>query len=214
MKYLTFLLTLAVTLFSYKVNAGVPELSNCVCRVSNGVTMGTGFAYKKDEKNYYLITAGHFQGSMDNIVIDVYHSGAAWAVQGKTLFHVYKENTTDDLTVISTDRHVLDSKYKPFDLVKFGLNYKEKPLTIIWNYGCPDGHWPSAFKGRLLPQEQEWKGFIPFGPAVIGGRSGSPLMNYDCTTVIGMVVMCDGVRGLATPIDTINKILVREGLEP
>ncbi len=207
--------------FSNFSDAGIDSISNSICRVDNGFGFCTGWCYKEDADYYYLITAGHFtHGVTDDMKLKVtlYHSGELKVVEASKVFHVYEEKTPNDLTVVKIKKSALDN-YPKFELVKLGTNHDSK---ILWTYGCPDGKWPTAFKGRFLKESKDYVDMFDFSPPIIPGRSGSPIFN-ESSEVIGMIVMVavkidalgneTPTYGIASSIESIRKILKENNLE-
>jgi hypothetical protein len=222
----TFLFCVIISLIASIAKADLNTLSNSICRIDTSKSIGTGFAYKEDEDNYYLLTAGHLIGIEDNQNEAVlFHTGAQWKVPAKLVWHDFISRTTTeydreipkdnkelccDISVLTVSKEAM-KEYGGFKLVEFAKDYKEKKNTLIWSYGCPDGNWPSGFKGRLMKVNEN---LIEFTPAPIGGRSGSPLMDHDCKKVIGIVTLNFNSSGWAPRIDKIYEKLKEKGLEP
>ena len=64
----------------------------------------------------------------------------------------------------------------------------------MFSLGSPNLRWPSAFLGSVnysLPER------FFFNPDVIGGRSGSPVYDKDCTMVIGVIIWSTHEGGCA-----------------
>ncbi len=222
----TFLFCVIISLIASIAKADLNALSNAICRIDTPDSIGTGFAYKEDEKNFYILTAGHLTGIEKNKnEASLFHTGAQWKVSAELVLHNFVNHTTEeydkiipldsedlccDISVLKVTKESL-KPYGNFAIVKFGLDYKEKKNTLIWSYGCPDGNWPSGFKGRLLKLNENT---VQFMPAPIGGRSGSPLMDHKCEKVIGIVTLHHHDGGYAPRIDKIYEKLKEKGLEP
>lgn len=202
--------------FSNSSDAGIDSIANSICRVNNGHGFCTGWCYKEDADHYYIITAGHFTGGLTDdmdIKVNLYHSGEIKTVCAKKVFHIYEEKTVNDLSVVKIKKTDLGD-YPKLGLVKFGSSSNSK---IIWTYGCPDGKWPTAFKGRYLAQSKDYVDMFDFSPPIIPGRSGSPVFNEDASEVIGMIIMVSVEQdmfgrdipeyGIASSIESIKKIL-------
>lgn len=220
-KWLFFSLLILAS-FSNFSDAGIDSVSNSICRVGNGHGYCTGWCYKEDDEYYYFITAGHFVGGIaDEMTLEVnlYHSGEMKKLEGKKVFHIFEQNTEKDLTVFKVKKESFGDYPKP-EALKLGKNHDSK---IIWTYGCPDGKWPTACKGRYLTENQKDEDLWDFNPPVIRGRSGSPILNEDATEVIGMVLMCNAhidnqgietpINGIASSIESIREILKENNLE-
>lgn len=223
-KRLLFSLLVLASLSNFS-DAGINEVSDSICRISNGQAFGTAWCYKEDEENYYLISAGHFVGGLEDkeIVLMLTHGGKAKNVKATKVLWLYEDGTTNDISVVKVTKEEMGD-YRPFKTLKLAKDSKE--LYTIWSYGCSNGAWPSAFKGVFLESNKEKPNIFNFNPPIIPGRSGSPVLNDDGTEVIGMAIMCQAkivtVNGketeiplfaMASNIESIRKLLQDNNLE-
>ena len=54
----------------------------------------------------------------------------------------------------------------------------------IFSVGCPNLNWPSMFMGNCI---LDFEDMFVFGPEVIAGRSGSPMLDRQ-GRVVGMII--------------------------
>jgi hypothetical protein len=218
------ILLCVIALIANIAKADLNTISNSICKISSELACGSGFAYKEDKLNYFILTAGHITGiATTETKVSLFHSGAMFEVPATTIFHKHHDlirldepasngdkTLCIDVAVLQVGKDSLTKiGYPNFDLVKFGLGYKGKPNTLIWNYGCPSCKWPTAFKGRLVRVNNS---LLEFTPTIMQGRSGSPLFDHKCEKVIGIVIMCNGQVGTASSIDVVNEILKEKEL--
>lgn len=216
MKYLFILFLLIVPTQAY---AGVEELCSSVVRITDEKAMGTGFCIKEDAEKYYLITAGHIYVDGGSVYVDLFHDGYIMRVWGQSEARQCVENTTLDWQVVS----VLKKDIKDYSpLIPVKIADKVEKEGVIWTWGCSDGAWPTAFKGRLLSTmnfKDMWfvgeGGFVQlvketddmvyFLPTPEKGRSGSPIFN-DKYELIGMILMQNPPHGgIAVSVNTLKE---------
>jgi hypothetical protein len=217
-KQVLFSLLILASLSNFS-DAGINEVSDSICRMSNGDAFCTAWCYKEDEENYYLISAGHFKGGLDDkkITLMLTHGGQAKNVTATTLFWICEEGTATDISVVKLAKKDMDD-YRPFKPLKLAKD--SKALYTIWSYGCSNGAWPSAFKGVFLELNEKRSDIFNFNPPIIPGRSGSPVLNEDGTEVVGMAIMCQAsvvtvngketevpIFAMASNIESIRKLL-------
>lgn len=203
-KKLLFLLLILAPL-STSSGARIDDIPDSICRVSNGLSFGTAWCYKEDDDHYYLITAGHFDGGFKDktITIDLYHNAEIKRVTGKYVYQTYVEHTAEDMSVIKIDKSEFGSYpgLKPLKLAKSTDNIK-----TIWSYGCSNGKYPTAYKGKFIGFSPEGPNLMDTFPPVIPGRSGSPVLNEN-HEVVGMIIMCNGEVTMASTVEKIRTLL-------
>ncbi len=202
-------------------DAGINDVSNSICRIQTDTSCMTGWCYKEDDEYYYFISAGHFKDGLENkkITVSAFHDGAMQSFKAEKVFEVYEEGQPNDLSVVKLKKDELGdyTKFEPLVLAEISNG-----SHTIWSYGCSDGNWPTAFKGVYIGKFKERRRLFTFKPAVIQGRSGSPVLNEDGTEVIGMILMCHTTSineqefreyGIAVTVEHIRSMLKENNLE-
>ena len=198
-----------VLLFAF-VNVGNAEILdayNSVCTIhvelEEGWSGGTGFVYEEDKDYYFVMTAGHVvDGCIQKFcLLNFFDSGKALeSVKGEIfkVDFVRTETINDDIEIRDiavlkvAKKDLKDFSPKVIPLAPADKNMAEDEK--VFSLGCPDLRWPSAFLGRISRAISER---YYFKPNVIGGRSGSPVYNEDCTMVIGVVIWTTPDGGVA-----------------
>jgi len=162
-----------------------------------GIGGGTAFVYKEDDKNLYLLTAGHVVKTHKSVQVRFFVGGSYQsALEAKVSGTAYDdEDHTTDLATLVIDKHGLLFSPKVIPLSNKNAVVGEQILTA----GCPAGHWPSACLGKVLKIRLLGKTFN-FHPNVIPGRSGSPIIRKGTNEVIGLVIMCNDKIGEGTAL--------------
>src|SRR5690606_20146679 len=163
------------------------------CRIqSNTHIKGTGVIFKKDGKNIYVLTAGHVVEDEGTYYVQFFgqtYPSRPMAVE--VLNKIYQENTIDDLAVLKLDLKNWDEKY----LVPPTIEIKENPgIKTVYTYGCPQGGWPTGYKGYLVDAPLNDIGATYFYPTPHKGRSGSGLFfeQNRRTYLQGTVILTNG----------------------
>mgnify|MGYP003333932074 CR=1 FL=1 len=194
-----FALAVVLLLSSYGIlDADTLDSYNSVCTIhvelEKSWTGGTGFVYKEDKNFFYVMTAGHvIDGCIKNYcLLHFFNNGKAVdAVQGEISKKDYNKSETIDESELVRDIAILKVKktdFKNFQPTIIPLAPANKRIAIdetVFSLGCPNLRWPSAFLGSVnhsIPER------FFFSPDVIGGRSGSPVYDKNCTMVIGVVI--------------------------
>tara|TARA_Y100000004_G_scaffold124830_1_gene140412 strand:- start:1309 stop:1956 length:648 start_codon:yes stop_codon:yes gene_type:complete len=193
-------------------SAGMEEVGDATCRISTGVSSGTGIIFKEDEDELFILTAAHVllddKGSAQlNLSVKLYNSGKiSHAIPAYNVFAHYMPKTTLDIAVIKIRKADLLSYPKPDVIPLAEKDYEIKEGDIILSFGCPQGFWPSGWKGNVVIAEQ---GRTVVRPYAIPGRSGSGIFDKEGTKVIGIIIWRSGT---AVPLGLIHAVLETHGI--
>ncbi len=150
-----------------------PELP--LPQVPEGVSMGSGFIFKKDGSTYYVMTNNHVVRGAKDITITL-HDGTK----------------IEDVEVVGrdprTDIAVLKFKYdkKPLTVLKLGDSDKVKIGQWAIAIGSPFGLSSTVTVGVIssvhrrnvaLPEGPDYQDFLQTDAAINPGNSGGPLLN-------------------------------------
>jgi hypothetical protein len=145
-----------------------------------------------------------------------FHNGKAQRFEdvGTVLAYVYhgmwdEDNIIEDISLIRISKK---------ETASYGVELKTLTLAddnttcksgdIIWTFGSPLGKWPSLIKGSVIEDKQRKK-TLTFIPYAEFGRSGSPVLEYNCDRVIGVLIynIEDRQATGAVPLWRIKKFL-------
>lgn len=208
-------LILIILLFCGQIWAGLDDLIPSTCRiempvVNKQVIYGTGFVFKEDGSDYYIMTAGHVTKSeqKDGLYIRFFHGiKDSPAMAALTIKQIYIPNTIEDLAVIKLSKTMLKDYPKPA-IIKIADNSINK--GNFYTYGCPTNgnYWPSGYRGYFI-NNTEIAGQLGLYPCPDHGQSGSPIEVSG--QIVGMLINTDKENNIggAAPLWKIQEILNR-----
>ena len=174
----------------------------------NGKSTGSGFAYKKDDKNGYIITNAHVVANATSVKIT--------DSEGKNYdAKILGSDTFADIAVLSTNAENIKL------IVEIGDSSKIELGDTIFTVGSPLGieYFGTVTKGiiagknRLVGSSSIMLEAIQIDAAINEGNSGGPLLNIN-GQVIGvnsMKIASDKIEGMgfAIPINTVMSYVDR-----
>ena len=178
-----------------KYNAPLHNLVNSICQIvvetDNEPHLLTGFFFKEDKDNYYIMTAGHgFIGNVQNVVLNLYYEGhALLRVPCQTIAVELKHGTMHDYAILKISKKALDKYPAPHIIEVNGDTSAPVPDSIAYVWGCARGEWPVGMKVHI--EKTFKKDTIDIEPDMVGGMSGSPVVNEN-GQLIGMVLWQNG----------------------
>ncbi len=173
-----------------------------------GKSTGSGFAYKKDKKNGYIITNAHVVTNATSVTI-TNSKGETYDAK------ILGSDAYADIAVLSTDAENI------IKLAEIGDSSKIELGDTIFTIGSPLGsqYFGTVTKGivagknRLVGSESIMLEAIQIDAAINEGNSGGPLLNIN-GEVIGvnsMKIASDKIEGMgfAIPINTVMSYVER-----
>lgn len=162
MKWIVMLLALIpATVF-----AGSKEVMNASCKITTDRASGSGIVFKRDDKCYYIVTAGHVVSDANTYKVQFYRKGTISSfIDAKLVMISFIAGTTKDIAVLSIDSKV--GNIQPIPIVP--RTYSPKVNDFIYGAGCPEGKWLQYWEGAITAVSDT----ISFNMPPIGGQSGS-----------------------------------------
>ena len=195
-----FTLSFLFLLPTYVFAADCKEIYQATCRINNNAT---GVVFAQDKTDLWVITAGHVMTDRNNklekkFVVHFFSTGTQspgfkaeplWHVHEKLLVTRHKRIvkeilTTKDLGFLKIKKDQFLGEYplpKPVPLAPQGTKVKKDQMIL--SCGCPNGNWPSGWKGNVL---EVFPDRFRFHPSPIPGRSGSGIFTDD--GIVGIII--------------------------
>ncbi len=164
-----------------------PSKSDSKVKVTK-YTIGSGVIYREDEKNFWILTAGHVVSKKDIEKIEV-----AFFTKGfrttrfkvKRIWVNYTSQAPNDLAVLALEKASLSRWHMP-KLVPVAPRTRQlKKFQTILTTGCPQGGWPTTFMGHIKNVSDTTFDLVPCPHK---GRSGSAVFDEDGKEIIGIVI--------------------------
>lgn len=160
---------------------------------------GTGTVFHETDKNYYILTAGHVAVNKDRPIFAMfYHNGFSSHAMKCTVIHTSFSLVVleDDWAILELPKDVYNQKpYPKPSVIPLAKEEPDKDM-VLTSVGCARGGWPTGWIGHLryiarnIADEIIWIKCVP-GP--VPGRSGSAVMDRDCTMIYGVIVKLTGI---------------------
>jgi hypothetical protein len=177
-----------------------------ICQATCKVNRATGVVFSQDEEDIWIITAGHCvvddYGQKEEIKVRFYHTGfQSHPLDARILWHVYEENTTNDLAILKVSKKDFLEYPLPKPIPLGEADVKAKSREVVMSYGCAKASWPTGWKGCVVSVGTDR---FKFHPPPLPGRSGSGIFNKEGTYILGIIIWQDGT---AVSLPHIHKLV-------
>jgi len=214
MRTLSTLLTLMILCIGSNCYAKFDDGFKATCKVhrigrkDNSGGVGTGTVFAENKNSYFILTAGHLASKLDDtIYLKFYHSGFESHIMYCSVLYTVFDITSieDDWAILELKKHVYNKKpyLKPSIIPLAEEPPKEK--EVICSVGCPRASWPTGWIGHVRRVAVNFSGKVTWLkciPGAIAGRSGSAIMDRECTKIYGVIVK---LTGLCTSTEFIKR---------
>ena len=199
------------------VFASLSDAMQCVCKIvptegGNARLGGTGFVFRDDEIDYWVLTAGHVVAESRKCYVYFYVGGEeSLPIHGRVTEVSYNrtqsfsDSQLRDLGIVKVRKTLLKGMPQPKVAKLAPQCTMLKSYDVVFSVGCADLNWPTAWLGHVQAQANDTFHFVP-KPAQ--GRSGSPIFDKDGKHVIGVVVWRELYHGRAISTDGIYEHFV------
>lgn len=164
---------------------------------------GSGVVVHVGETTVSILTAGHVVEGRSDVWVSFFEDGSRRLpvpakIRWSEMISGGAYRGVRDLAMLDVDLKELGS-YRPKAVEVDKSDEKMKINATFTSVGCPNGLWPTAFKGRIVGKGEP-ENMVCFVPPVIGGRSGSPIFNRNCDRITGIVIWKHEYHGYSTAI--------------
>ena len=189
---------LVIVLVAVLALAACGDPIDATVRLSAGGTLGTGTVFRDDEEGVWILTCRQVVGSNRTMQVDLWRNG--WQATTQVTGQVRSVGTQTDSAVVFVPASALGD-YRP-PVIPFATRRGQVGDTIL-SVGCPNGTWPTMFRGHLI--KSDLPGCLSFVPPPAGGRSGSGILKEDGAAILGVLHSRrgDDTVGYADPIDRV-----------
>ena len=155
-----------------------------------------------------MLTAGHIAKNLnDTVYLRFYHSGFESHIMYCKVKHTVFDITSieDDWAILELSKNVYNKKPYPKPSIIPLAKEPPKHKEVVCSVGCPRGTWPTGWIGHIRRVAVNFSGevtWIKCTPGAIPGRSGSALMDRECTKIYGVIVK---LTGLCTSTEFIKR---------
>jgi hypothetical protein len=177
--------------------ANVDDHLDAVCRITAGNSMGSGCVFYIGSDYVYVLTNNHVVTTQKVVGLDFWSTGyQSSRLEGQVLV----ADPSIDAAVVLVPTGVFGGRLP--NAIPLGQP-ADAPVTgaTIVSAGCPGGAWPSAWKGHVLGYTG---GDVLFVPPVMGGRSGSAILDAGGTKIVGLLWGTNDEHGIAIGIEKLR----------
>jgi len=205
MKLITTIVTCLMLFMTMNCEAAYEDGYKATCKLTRKKSdedkggVGTGTVCHETEDKYFIITAGHVARRLGcSIYAKFYHSGfESHQMPCRVSYVVNNERSPKyDWAILELDKNIyLKKPYPKPSVIPLA---KEEPIQgmVLTSVGCARGCWPTGWIGHLkkMTRNQDGKVVLIYCiPTPIKGRSGSAIMDRECTKIYGVITKLTGI---------------------
>ena len=177
--------------------ANVDDHLDAVCRITAGNSMGSGCVFYIGSDYVYVLTNNHVVTTQKVVGLDFWSTGyQSSRLEGQVLV----ADPSIDSAVVLVPTGVFGGRLPNAIPLGQPADAPVAGATIV-SAGCPGGAWPSAWKGHVLGYTG---GDILFVPPVMGGRSGSAILDAEGSKIVGLLWGTNDEHGIAIGIEKLR----------
>lgn len=192
--------------------ASLADAMQCVCKIMpaddhSSRVGGSGFVFRDDEIDYWILTAGHVLGNSRKCDVYFYVDGEeSLPIHGRVAEVNYNRSQETgnsrlrDLGIVKVRKSLLKGQPAPKVARLAPPGTVLRSYDAIFSVGCADLNWPTAWLGKVQAPAGE---SFHFAPKPAKGRSGSPIFDKDGQHVIGVIVWLETYSGRAISVNGI-----------
>lgn len=188
---------------------GYDDILNATARLKrqinqDQVAIGSAVAYYENEKEIYLLTAGHCLVDSENVIVGRrieerwipkpitlrFYSRRipSHPIDAQIVFWDYGQ--TDDIGIVKVQK----SDFGDYPLPNILRLKTQAHLGPVIGVGCPGGSAPCIFKATI----DDYQHTSEFRPAPVGGHSGGALVDEETRSIVGVIIQRFDDKGKAT----------------